>query len=220
MQENPSGGRSHLVSLGEGVEREVLYSAFAGFLAESSQWLQPRVDGSYTIATTLPARAARFLSKKRMQNLQVFGALTSLLVINQICPSPLSPLFLHFLIHGSQLQSLHKLLVTEWHPELASTIQQWINLGHAGNPQPFESHFASYHDTQVHFFKVFICLIYIDIFIRLHVFRIALKKGMMHLLQKCFIVRLLDLKLQIILRSRPFTKALDFHAKMAFALSM
>lgn len=185
MQENPEGGRNCLVSLGEGVEREVIWTAFSAFLAQSSKWLQPRADGMQSIATTFTMRTARFLSPTRKQDLQVLGALTSLLIINQIAPIPISPLFLHFLVHGSQLQSLHKNLVTEWHPELASIIQQWINLGHTGDPQLFEAHFATYHDTQVRFFW-FICVLYINTHFRLRVFRIELKKHTLHLLQKCF----------------------------------
>jgi hypothetical protein len=77
------------------------------------------------------------------------GALAALLLIHGIAPYPLDPVVLHFFIHNCDLHAIHPSFLSEWHPELCCIIQDWINMGSSGDPTPFQSHFASYHDLQV-----------------------------------------------------------------------
>ena len=77
------------------------------------------------------------------------GALCALLLINGQCLEPFNPFIFEYIINDCDLQSLHKHLVGDWHPELRQTIRQWIDMGETGDVIPFRSHFASFHNQSV-----------------------------------------------------------------------
>lgn len=143
------------MSLGTGVEAEVLFTAFAQLQLNSGQWLLPRVDNTASIALMHTYATSKMMSQARKEGMEVFGALTALLLIQAIPPLPLSPLVLHWIIHGCDVHSLHSNLVTEWHPNLASTIRRWLDMGPTGSVSSFQEHFGTWHDVQVLYFREF-----------------------------------------------------------------
>ncbi|KAF8222466.1 hypothetical protein L208DRAFT_1322580, partial [Tricholoma matsutake] len=132
----------------------VLHLAFQEFHDESTKWFLPCQDGHVAIASTpstVPtsrSSARGPSSSARSQSLATLGALTSLLIINGIAPVPLSPVLLHYFIHQSNLNAIHPLFLGNWYPDLHQLIQNWLAIGHTGDPTPFESHFIMYHDMQ------------------------------------------------------------------------
>jgi hypothetical protein len=79
----------------------------------------------------------------------MLGALTSLLVINGIALVPLSPVLLHYFIHGSDLNAIHPMLLSNWYPTLRQLIQDWLAIGPTGDPTPFESRFNGWRHSVV-----------------------------------------------------------------------
>lgn len=116
----------------------------------------------------------------------VLGAATALCLINGMSTPPLDPVFLHFLIHNCELDSINPAFLGEWHPDLKRTIQDWISLGPDGDPSPFQMHFATYHDLQVSCAFSAVPLPLIG-FSRLPACMIEIKRPMMHWEQKCSI---------------------------------
>ncbi|KAF8226684.1 hypothetical protein L208DRAFT_1498778, partial [Tricholoma matsutake] len=133
----------------------VLHLVFQEFHDESTKWFLPRQDGHVAIASTpstVPtsrSSARGPSSSARSQSLATLGALTSLLIINGIAPVPLSLVLLHYFIHQSNLNAIHPSFLGNWYPDLHQLIQNWLAIGHTGDPTPFESHFIMYHDMQV-----------------------------------------------------------------------
>lgn len=138
-----------VLSLGEGVEREVIFTAFEQYVKQSVQWFLPRADGYASLATSHSIATAHFVSAKRKTALGVLGALTSLLIIYGIAPVPFSPVLIHYFIHGCDLRSIHRHFLGEWYPELRNLLDLWIENGHQGSTAPFQAHFNTYHDIQV-----------------------------------------------------------------------
>jgi hypothetical protein len=83
--------------------------------------------------------------------MKAFGAICALMLIHGICPEPINPLILHFIIHDCNFDSLHHALIQEWHSTLFVLIKTWLETGPEGSLEPFRGHFASYHDLDVHY---------------------------------------------------------------------
>jgi hypothetical protein len=136
--------------------------AFQEFRDEPTKWFLPCQDGHVTIAPTpstiSTSRSLARGSSARCQSLATLGALTSLLIINGIAPVPLSPVLLHYFIHGSDLNAIHPALLSNWYPTLCQLIQDWLAIGPTGDPAPFESHFITYHDMQVLHYQLLVCI--------------------------------------------------------------
>lgn len=82
-------------------------------------------------------------------SLSILGALTSLLLLNDVPPIPLSPVLLYYFIHNLELDAISPNLLGTWYPDLRKLIQDWIAIGPNGDIEVFASHFITYHDTQV-----------------------------------------------------------------------
>lgn len=89
------------------------------------------------------------VSTSRREGMYAFGALTALMLLQGVPPIPLSPIFLQWIIYGCDLKSLHSDFIAEWHPELHATIKSWLAIGPTGSLTPFQSHFGTWHETQV-----------------------------------------------------------------------
>ncbi|KAI0354352.1 hypothetical protein OH77DRAFT_1548247 [Trametes cingulata] len=143
----PSQG--HTLSVGSGVEREVLHLAFQHYRDAGARWFLPRADGFATISVSQSTTTGRHISPLRLRELRCLGALAALMLANRMAPTPLDPLFLHYLVFNCNLHSLTPALCAEWHPDLRALIQSWLDMGPQGDVTPFQSHFSSYHDRQI-----------------------------------------------------------------------
>ncbi|KAF8236190.1 hypothetical protein L208DRAFT_1252839 [Tricholoma matsutake] len=82
-------------------------------------------------------------------SLSILSALTSLLLLNDVPPIPLSPVLLHYFIHNLELDAISPNLLGTWYPDLRKLIQDWIAIGPNSDIEVFASHFITYHDTQI-----------------------------------------------------------------------
>lgn len=131
------------------MEREVLQLAFQHFRDAGARWFTPRMDGHHTIAVSQTLASARYITPQRLRELRCLGALTALLLINCMPPTPLDPLLLHFLIYDCDLHAVRPALCAEWHPDLRALIDSWLSIGPQGDVAPFQAHFSSYHEREV-----------------------------------------------------------------------
>lgn len=90
------------------------------------------------------------VASSRIEGMKAFGAICALLLAQGVPPLPLSPLVLQWLIHDRNIHSIHSDLVAEWHPELSSTIKQWLSLDPGDSIVPFQAHFSAWHENQVY----------------------------------------------------------------------
>ena len=127
----------------------MLYTAFAGYLINFSCWFVPKHNARASLQTSRPGWRAGMVTENRLIHVKRLGALCALMLIAGICPEPLNPLLLHFVIHGFDFNSLTPGIVQEWHPELYQTITDWLETGPSGDTEPFRSHWISYHDQDV-----------------------------------------------------------------------
>lgn len=138
-----------VLSLGDGIEREVLHTIFEQFRKDTAQYFTSHPNGYATLTTAHTLTTARFVSTSRKRNMGVLGAATALCIINGISIHPIDPVLLHYFVHNCDINSIYPALLAEWHPELKKTISDWINLGPNGDPGPFQAHFATHNDIQV-----------------------------------------------------------------------
>jgi hypothetical protein len=136
-------------SLGEGIEREVIHTLFEEFRNNRSQWFMPRADGHCTLATTHTMSTARHIPPARLRSLSILGAITAFTLLHGMSATPWDPAFLHFMIHGCDIASIHRDFLYEWHPSLKQTITEWLEVGPLGDITRFQHHFSTYHDLQV-----------------------------------------------------------------------
>lgn len=146
-----------LISPGCGIERELIFATFQTYNtpdpANQGAWFADRVEGCSTIAIVHDLGCARQLvsigALRRQMDLVVLGALTALMIIHKMCPLPLSPAVIQFVLNNCDLHALHSEFLLKYLPEMHSTIRQWLDAGPHGDPSPFQGHFATYHDLQV-----------------------------------------------------------------------
>lgn len=124
------------------------------YRSEIIRWMTPRADGCYSIAITQSLSTARSIPASRLKALAVFGATTALCILRGVSAHPLDPVLLHYFIHDCDLHSIHQQILAEWHPDLKQTIENWQRAGPQADVMAFQSHFATYHDTQVHIFNI------------------------------------------------------------------
>ena len=135
------------VSLGDGIEREVIQSIFGDFKKVPFEWFIPHVNEFSMLATSHCLTSSRFISSGRKRNMSILGTITTLSLIWGMSASQLDPILLHFLVHNCDLHSIHPGIVGEWHPVLKRTIADWISIGLRGDVTPFQLHFATFRDT-------------------------------------------------------------------------
>jgi hypothetical protein len=154
-----ASGWDGIQSMGEGIEREVLQTAFQEFQDRPAIWFLQRQDTHSSLMTLGLQRRQGSSITERSIKLSVLGALTSLLLLNGVPPIPLSPVLLHYFIHNLELDSISPDLLGNWYPDLGRLIQDWIAAGPNGDIEAFAGHFITYHDTQVSHRMIFITFI-------------------------------------------------------------
>ncbi|KAF8220749.1 hypothetical protein L208DRAFT_1332026 [Tricholoma matsutake] len=92
---------------------------------------------------------ASFVSVAWKQELKHLRAVCALLYIHRQTPMPLSPAVILFIVYKFNLHCLIPGFIGEWFVNLQKLIANWLELGPEGDLQPFASHFATYHDTEV-----------------------------------------------------------------------
>ncbi len=150
-QDGSLSGR--VLSVGEGIERETIYLAFDKYRKESAKWFTPRSDSYSTISTSQSLSLHFSPSSTRLESLSILGALTGLMLVYGVAPTPLSPALVQFLLHGCDLQSLTPSFIQEWFPNLHQTLTDWNTISSGDSIDVFDAHFQLYHDFPV-FFKI------------------------------------------------------------------
>ena len=151
----PDGGLSgRVLSVGEGIERETIYLAFDAYRKEHTKWFLPKSDSYSTIATSQSLSPHFDISATRLEALSVFGALTGLMLVYGVAPTPLSPALIQFLLHGCDLHSLTPAFIQEWFPTLYRTLTDWnaIRTPNGDNIEVFDTHFQLFHNFPVFLF--------------------------------------------------------------------
>jgi hypothetical protein len=126
------------------------------------QWFRPTYDDFSTLAlcntpiTLGRTNSSSLTTTQRMKNLMGLGATVSLLLINGMPPTPLSPVLLHFFIHDCNINAITKSYLAEWHPKFSEILDNWISGGLDVDLDEFEFHFSAFHDTQVRIMSVFV----------------------------------------------------------------
>ncbi|EMD30815.1 hypothetical protein CERSUDRAFT_78597 [Gelatoporia subvermispora B] len=133
-------------SFGEGVEREVLFTAFSEYRS-SSLFVAPRLDDTYSILNIPIASLA--MSENRRDSMSMFGALTALVMLEGLAPTPLDPVYIHYLIYDCDFSSITREIVQEWHPSFYFTLCDWLDTGHGGNISRFGAIVAEYTDLDI-----------------------------------------------------------------------
>ena len=138
-------------TIGPGLERDVVYTAFNTYIQSFAKWFAPRFDSRASLQTSCGIWRAMSgsISENRILAMKRLGAICALMLIHGMCPEPMNPLIFQFIIHNGDFNSLHRALVQEWHPELFDLINCWLSLGPNDSLEPFRAHFASYHDVDV-----------------------------------------------------------------------
>ena len=117
-----SSSSNPIISVGDGVEREMLCCAFAEYQSVPNCFLAAQLDGTYGLATTPVAPLAA--SSSHQKDFAVFGALVRLLIVNGIAPTPLDPVLLHYFLHDCDFNSITPGLLSKWHHQFYSMIQR------------------------------------------------------------------------------------------------
>lgn len=89
---------------------------------------------------------SRLTSRSRKAELQAFGAVCALMVIEGQTLEPIDPCILQYMIHGMDLHSLHEDLIGAWHPTLRSVIKRWQQTGPEGDVRFAVSILGSYSE--------------------------------------------------------------------------
>jgi hypothetical protein len=142
-------GTEVIRSMGDGIEREAFHLLMEGYRSEGAKWLTLQTDGHYSVATTHTMYSAHFVSPSHIRNMAVFGAIVAMCLLRGVSAQPLDPVVLHFFIHGLCLDSIHRQLLKEWHPDIQQLIADWLSIGPYGDISAFRDHFATYHNLQV-----------------------------------------------------------------------
>lgn len=159
-----------VLSIGEGIERETIYLAFDMYRKEPAKWFVPKSDGYSTISTSQSLSSHFDISTSRLEALSVLGALTGLMLIYGVAPTPLSPALVQFLLHGCDLHSLTPAFIQEWFPSLYRTLIDWsaIQTSNGDSIEHFDAHFQLFHDfpvfllSPIHISYSLMCVITID----------------------------------------------------------
>jgi hypothetical protein len=146
----PAEGQQQIVSVGRGIEREVVHLSFLRYSRHAAQWFLPRAGGYSSIAVT---HTMAPVSNIRLRNLSILGTLTGLMLVYGMAPEPLSPVLIHFFIHDCNLQSIYPELLAEWIPDLHQTLKDWLVMDHESDISAFQPHFSIYHDMQASLYQ-------------------------------------------------------------------
>ncbi|KAK7467565.1 hypothetical protein VKT23_004618 [Stygiomarasmius scandens] len=137
------------ISVGTGIEVEVVSAAWAIIQAQHSRFFIDVYGGHASLAVSTPAMLAGVVSGHRLLWAGVLGAMTGLMLVHGLFPDPLGPLFLQFALHGGNLHSLSESFLREWAPDLYGYLARFRDLGPAGDASHFRAFFISYVGLQI-----------------------------------------------------------------------
>lgn len=145
------------MSSGDGVLREVVYSAFLKFLSgPGRQFLVPRTDEKLSLLFITSIGFGSHSAGSRQRIIATAGALWALMLIKGFSVDPIDPALIQFLFNEGDFHSLHRAFIGEHHPELQYTIDFWKAAGPTGdiNRPDIVSHFATYHNLEVRIYSL------------------------------------------------------------------
>jgi hypothetical protein len=126
----------------------VLYGLWNRFIQNRSQFFVDRGDDFCTIRC-MTSFGGSSVSPARRLAMKQFGAVAALLLIYGQTPRPLSPAVMLFITYNFDIHCLTPGFIGEWFAGLRVLLSNWLETGPGGDPEPFASHFATYHDAQV-----------------------------------------------------------------------
>jgi len=205
-----------VLSVGDGVEREAIYLAFEQYRKSPNKWFIPRTEAYSTIATSQSFLLHQsILSSAQLEAISVLGALTGLMLVYGMAPTPLSPALLHYLLHDCNFHSLTPNFIQEWFPSLYRTLTDWNNIDASMDIETFDSHFQLFHDFSVCIYFSLYCHICTDSRIsRYRAFKIAQKIFTKPSQLKCSIEQPSVLPFPRTQRWRPLSRASNWSAAM------
>ena len=134
---------------GNGIQVETIHRAFLCYTESSAQWFIPLLDDHVALHTMHTGATSRYVLQTRLTALKVLGALIAMTMILERAPVPIGPAILQFFLNERDLHSIHRGFLSEHHPYLRQTLDDWLNLGPEGDPSPFRAFFASYLSKEV-----------------------------------------------------------------------
>ncbi|KAK7445421.1 hypothetical protein VKT23_014838 [Stygiomarasmius scandens] len=139
---NPING---VTSTGDGVESEVVSVAWKSLFENQHAYFFRMSGGDKcTLACSVPNAMSYTIPAAQKDKLGVLGAMAALMIVYGKYPFPLSPAFLQFIIHDTNPLSLTPSFVSEWLPEINSTLRQFRLVAIHGDASAFQPFFQSY----------------------------------------------------------------------------
>ena len=144
--------RNNVRSVGDGVEREIIYALWARYLVNSyTEFFAPKADDYATVRVCFPEDC---IPQSRLDAMVKFGIVAGLLIVYGMAPFPLDPCILQYYAFNFDRQAIHREFFSHYHPETAALIDEWIRIGPSGPVHRFQSHFINYHDHEVSIFFI------------------------------------------------------------------
>ncbi|KAF6744449.1 hypothetical protein DFP72DRAFT_1078515 [Ephemerocybe angulata] len=141
------------LSLGEGVEREIIYLVFQKYLAQGALYFAPRLDDRCSPQISYSSIPSSRIPQNRLLMLKKLGAICALMMVVGQCPLPMDPSVFQFIVHDCNLRSLHPAFLAEWHPEMRQKLGHWLTLGPQDDISMFQHLFVSYLGTSVALYR-------------------------------------------------------------------
>ncbi len=116
---------------------------------DKCQWLAPQADDMHAVRILYGGIMSRHVNEDRKLDLMVFGATVALSLLEGCAPLPIDPCIIQYLIHGSDIHSLHAGFVGQWHSELVDAIRHWQDAGPNGDIRAVNNILMSYMNTNI-----------------------------------------------------------------------
>ncbi|KAI0070215.1 hypothetical protein K474DRAFT_1713537 [Panus rudis PR-1116 ss-1] len=136
-------------SLGVGIETELWHKLRQGVEVDMERYFTTRLDHLYILDTP---ELIRNISPAQKTDLQVMGAVIALCITHGIPLPKIDGAWLIYLIYECNFNALTYDVVREYHPELAKTIKELVDIGHTGDLSPYSPYFEALADTRIEHF--------------------------------------------------------------------
>ncbi|KAJ7621563.1 hypothetical protein DFH06DRAFT_772897 [Mycena polygramma] len=140
-------GLSRDIAVGEGLEREVMWTVLRRFLMKETTWFHKGAGECLTLRTLFPASIP--VPRQRLVEAKRLGAICGLLMVFGQFPAPISPAIFQYIVHGGNFHSLHEGFVGEWWPGLRAALLQLIAMGPEQDLTELQSHLITWLDAEV-----------------------------------------------------------------------
>ncbi|KAJ7456993.1 hypothetical protein FB451DRAFT_1142912 [Mycena latifolia] len=138
-------------AVGDGLEREVIFTVLRRFTNEGTVWFKPGEGEIVTLQTLYPLSSS--VPPARLLGMQRLGSICGLIMINGQSFWPLSPAIFQYLIHDCNLHSLRPAFVGEWFPALRAQLLEFLSIGPEGDLSPFQPQLVTYLDVEASAFR-------------------------------------------------------------------